>query len=141
MAKQDTINKAREAGLDIPDDTDLTEKEIQEQIDAATVQRDDSEIPGVADADANDELEHSMGGQTTRSDATDVGVPMLQGDGSEPVGPEDAFGDGPKRGFYGQSAEDGSVHLTVTPDGVQHQNPKASDHGEVPGEKGGVTTG
>lgn len=38
----------------------------------------------------NEELKHSKGGPHTR-DKTGVGVPMDQGDGSEPVGPEDAL--------------------------------------------------
>src|SRR5687768_3044980 len=50
----------------------------------------------------NAALEHSTepGSTTTRMDGLDAGVPMLQGDGSEPVGPEDALGPGPKRGDY-----------------------------------------
>lgn len=109
--------------------------------------------PGVADRDENADLEHSSGegGPTTRSDATDVGVPMLPGDGSESQGPEDALGDGPKRGDYAdrvgeagyqptqtrrvEDAEPGEPHTEVVA-----QRPNASDQGEVPGEKGGVTT-
>ena len=45
-------------------------------------------------------LEHSAGGITTRDDRNDLGVPMVQGSGDEPVGPEDALGAGPKRGDY-----------------------------------------
>ena len=37
---------------------------------------------------------------TTKDDALDSGAPMLPGDPSEPVGPEDALGSGPKRGDY-----------------------------------------
>lgn len=59
-------------------------------------------------------LEHTDGGQTTRSDATDVGVPMLPGAANEPVGPEDAFGAGPKRGDYsGRAALEGPHTETV----------------------------
>ena len=54
----------------------------------------------VASKAQNDKLKHSEGGVTTRDDALDSGVPMLQGDSSEPVGPEDALGSGPKRGDY-----------------------------------------
>ncbi len=39
-------------------------------------------------------LAHSESGVTTRDDVTDLGVPMLQGDAAEPVGPEDALGAG-----------------------------------------------
>jgi hypothetical protein len=48
----------------------------------------------------NAKLEHVAGGSTTRDDALDAGVPMLQGDPSERVGPEDALGVGDKRGDY-----------------------------------------
>jgi hypothetical protein len=67
----------------------------------------------VASRDANQALEHSQGGTTTRSDATDLGVPMLQGAPSEPVGPEDALGKGPKRGDYsGRLALETQHHAT-----------------------------
>lgn len=96
----------------------------------------------------SEKLEHSEGGVTTRDDATDVGVPMLPGDRSEPQGPEDALGDGPKRGDYSdrvvghptqtrrvEGAKPGEPQVEVI-----DQKPHASDRGEVPGEKGGVTT-
>lgn len=47
-------------------------------------------------------LQHPEGGTTTRDDALDSGAPMLAGDQSEPVGPEDALGSGPKRGDYSE---------------------------------------
>lgn len=47
-----------------------------------------------------DDKKHSEGGVTTRDDALDSGAPMLAGDPSEPVGPEDALGSGKKRGDY-----------------------------------------
>ena len=111
---------------------------------------------GVASDKQNAKLEHSESGATTR-DGTDAGVPMLPGDASEPVGPEDAFGEGPKRGDYSERV-DGS-HMESRPvegggepildeDGntvdykpkseLVPQTPRASDQGEVPGEKGGV---
>lgn len=115
----------------------------------------------VATAEANAALEHSQGGATTRSDQTDVGVPMLQGDPSEPQGPEDALGEGPKRGGYGpridglgkehhtvERVADGGVP-TVNDDGGQdttphsvavNQNARAHEQGEVAGKKGGVDT-
>jgi hypothetical protein len=62
----------------------------------------DAREGGVATEEANARLEHPAGGTTTRDDALDAGVPMLQGDQSEPVGPEDALGDGPKRGDYSE---------------------------------------
>lgn len=54
----------------------------------------------VAATAANDDLEHSVTGRTTRSDRTDLGVPVTPGDAREPVGPEDALGVGQKRGDY-----------------------------------------
>lgn len=80
--------------------------------------------------------EHTEGGATTK-DAQDVGVPMLAGDPSEPVGPEDALGDGPKRGDYSERIGDANYHPHV---GTDPQRPKASDRGDDKGRKGGVTT-
>lgn len=109
---------------------------------------------------ANEKLEHSVEGSTTRDDNLDVGVPMLQGDPSEPSGPEDALGKGPKRGDY-SSRQDGSEHYETVPnpkagepirdkDGnivdfepaftLVYQNPRVEDVGEVEGKKGGVET-
>lgn len=87
--------------------TDPTpDKTPEERIDAAGAL--------VASPEANRELEHTDGGQTTRSDATDVGVPMIGGQADEPVGPEDAFGRGPKRGDYsGRAALEGAHTETV----------------------------
>ena len=95
-------------------------------------------------------LEHTAGGLTTRDDANDLGVPMLAGDPSEPVGPEDALGQGPTRGDYRK-------RLGYYNSGVPHealpvkdpkpgdpvvelvpQGPRADEIGEVPGKKGGV---
>lgn len=105
----------------------------------------------VASPAENDRLEHSQGGVTTRDDATDLGVPMKPGSPDEPVGPEDALGDGPKRGDYTNSLGDTSYHPHTSeriPDakpGEAHtrmvsQSPKAEDIGDAEG-KGGVTTG
>jgi hypothetical protein len=97
-----------------------------------------NEDRGVASAAADGKLRHSEGGVTTRDDANDLGVPMLQGNPSEPVGPEDALGDGPKRGDYtGRMGGDG-YHPHI---GAEPQRPKAADRGEKKGLKGGVTTG
>lgn len=101
---------------------------------------------GVASESQNDKLEHSEGGVTTRDDATDLGVPMLPGDGSEPVGPEDALGEGPKRGDYSQRLGDAYYrphHVTRNEKGevvVIDQAPLASEQGEKKGLKGGVET-
>jgi hypothetical protein len=97
------------------------------------------------------EFEHSMGGTTTRDDATDLGVPMLPGSPDEPQGPEDALGPGPKRGDYSNriGGSDYNPHQVVpNPDAeegepqvkVVSQRERASDQGEVPAKKGGVDT-
>lgn len=98
-------------------------------------------------------LEHPEGGRVTRDDPTDLGVPMLAGDPSEPVGPEDALGAGPKRGDY--TGRIGPAHYhphTTEPvpadereeDGpsvrVVVQRPRAEEIGDEAGLKGGVET-
>ncbi len=109
------------------------------------------DIPGVASAAENQRLEHSQGGVTTRDDATDLGVPMLPGDPKERQGPEDALGEGPKRGDYRDRIGPSSYHPTETvaiedpePGGptvkVVAQRPRAEDIGDAPRLKGGVDT-
>lgn len=65
------------------------------------------------------------------------GVDMLPGDHSEPVGPEDALGKGPKRGDYTERIGPASYHPHEV---LDPQRPRAEDIGEVPGKKGGVET-
>lgn len=91
----------------------------------------------VASAEQNAVLKHSEGGTTTRDDANDLGVPMLQGSGSEPVGPEDALGEGPKRGDYSQRLGGSSYNPH---DGSEPQKPRVADIGDAEGLKGGVET-
>lgn len=95
---------------------------------------------------------HSVGGVTTRDDALDSGVPMLAGDPSEPVGPEDALGAGPKRGDYSEVVGNKQHYRTVpNPDRdpadpsspvyvLEHQNPHVANIGDEKGKKGGVDT-
>jgi hypothetical protein len=106
---------------------------------------------GIATSDANAKLEHTEGGVTTRDDKTDLGVPMLPGSGDEPVGPEDALGEGPKRGDYSKrlgdanyaphetkriaDAKPGEAHTEVV-----EQAPRVNDVGDESGKKGGVET-
>lgn len=93
-----------------------------------------------------DKLKHTRGGTTTRDDETDVGVPMLAGDPAEPIGPEDAFGPGKKRGDYTQ--EPRSVQIVPNPDAkpgeptvkAVDQTARAAERGEVAKVKGGVGT-
>lgn len=80
------------------------------------------------------------------------GVPMLPGDPSEPSGPEDALGKGPKRGDYSQVMRLEAPHETVVnPDHdpadpaspryvLESQAPRVDEVGDVPGKKGGVDT-
>lgn len=106
---------------------------------------------GVATEQDNANLEHSVEGVTTREDALDLGVPMLPGDPSEPVGPEDALGEGPTRGDYrGRiGPSDYHPHTTeVVKDAkpgeanvrVVSQREHADNIGDVKGKKGGVET-
>lgn len=99
----------------------------------------------------NDKLKHSQGGLTTRDDALDAGVPMLPGDPSEPQGPEDALGPGPKRGDYSGRVGPSdyqphrSIPVTDAKPGeptarLVAQRPLAAEQGEVKGRKGGVET-
>ena len=97
-----------------------------------------------------DNAKHSEGGVTTRDDALDSGVPMLAGDASEPVGPEDALGAGPKRGDYSEVIGNKQhYHSVINPDHdasdptspryvLVHQNPLVEDRGDEKGVKGGT---
>lgn len=124
MTKADTVEQIRE--LD-PNTNVNADDYSQAELDAELkrLQGGTGDEAGTTDATAsvasredNAALEHSVGGTTTRSDKLDAGVPMLQGDPSEPVGPEDAFGDGEKRGDYSGRVERGP-HMVSVP------NPKA----------------
>jgi hypothetical protein len=98
----------------------------------------------------NDKLEHSVGGVTTRDDALDSGAPMLPGDGSEPVGPEDALGSGRKRGDYAKLIGSARFSASVpnpnhdpsdpaSPRSVLvHQNSLVEQRGDEKGVKGGT---
>ena len=85
-------------------------------------------------------------GVTTRDDANDLGVPMLAGSSSEPVGPEDALGEGPKRGDYSDRIGPSNYHpheAVRQEDGTVKfvpQRPRTEDRGDAPG-KGGVNAG
>lgn len=105
----------------------------------------------MAEAKKNDsKLEHTEGGITTRDDALDSGAPMLPGDASEPSGPEDALGSGPKRGDYSDLIGDRQFYASVpNPDHdpsdpespasiLVHQNPLVEDRGDDKGVKGGT---
>lgn len=105
----------------------------------------------VADTQDNVKLEHTRGGTTTRDDLLDAGVPMLQGDPKEPVGPEDALGAGPKRGDYRERVV-GEPHTSEpipedeqVPGGptarLVAQRPRTEEIGDDAGRKGGVETG
>jgi hypothetical protein len=119
----------------------MAEKDKQQPAGEARVQPE-----AVAPQPENTELTHSMGGMTTRADATDLGVPMLPGDPAEPGGPEDALGVGPTRGDYrGRiGPADYHPHETRLSGGkilVEAQRPRAEEIGDVATKKGGVETG
>ncbi len=105
---------------------------------------------GIASQAQNESLEHSEGDMTTRNDALDLGVPMLPGDPREPVGPEDALGEGPTRGDYSQRIGPDSYHPHTSiaiPDAAPGEpNVRVVsqrgwvEQGEVPGKKGGVNS-
>lgn len=124
----------------------------EQDTDAAQAAARSDDLVGVASAGDNQRLEHSQGGVTTRDDATDLGVPMLPGDPKERVGPEDALGEGPKRGDYRERIGPSNYHPTETvaiedpePGGptvkVVAQRLRADDIGDEARKKGGVDTG
>lgn len=67
----------------------------------------------------------------------DLGVPMLPGSPDEPVGPEDALGEGPKRGDY--SGRLGEANYDPH-QGTEPQAPRVDDVGDAEALKGGVDT-
>lgn len=95
-----------------------------------------------------------------RADPHDVGVPMLAGDASEPQGPEDALGEGSKRGDYTDRVAGTHTTVEAIPGGgapirdpetgaildyephsrVVDQTANVADIGDEPGLKGGVDT-
>lgn len=115
---------------------------------------------GIATAKENARLAHTdeSAPATTRDDASDLGVPMLPGSPDEPVGPEDALGEGPTRGDYRERigpagynpheiVRNPDFDPSKDPDPVKNpptlvvaQRANAEEIGDVPGEKGGVTT-
>jgi hypothetical protein len=107
----------------------------------------------IASESDNAKLKHVAGDRTTRDDPLDAGVPMLPGDPSEPQGPEDALGIGPKRGDYtSRIGPDGyQPHQSVPipadeqEEGgpkarLEAQRPRAEDIGDEKGVKGGTQT-
>ena len=106
----------------------------------------------IASEAQNDKLSHPKGGVTTRDDALDAGVPMLQGTEGERQGPEDALGAGNKRGDYTGRIGDSNYHpheTVVVTDAkpgeattvMVEQRPRAAEIGDDAGKKGGVETG
>lgn len=98
---------------------------------------------------SDDKLKHTEGGTTTRDDALDSGVPMLPGDPSEPVGPEDALGSGKKRGDYSEFLDRRYTASVPNPNHdpsdpnspasvIVEQNPLVEQRGDEKGVKGGT---
>jgi hypothetical protein len=102
----------------------------------------------IASPEENARLEHSVEGVTTRDDALDLGVPMLPGSPDEPIGPEDALGEGPTRGDYSGRIGEANYqpHQTVPVADAKPGEPNVKviaqranvEQGEVEGKKGGV---
>ena len=74
----------------------------------------------------------------------DLGVPMVPGRPDEPQGPEDALGEGPKRGDYADRIGPSNYQpheVVATTDGVvvNAQRPRVAEVGDAEG-KGGVST-
>lgn len=117
-----------------------------------TQNENNSEFPtNVATEQENAKLEHTNGGQTTRSDKTDLGVAMLPGSPKERVEPEDALGAGLKRGDYSGRLGDANYrpHESNRIEGAKPgeaqveavaQAPRTLEIGDEPGKKGGVET-
>lgn len=119
---------------------------------ATAAERKATDASVASEAD-NKKLEHTAGGTTTRDDALDLGVPMLPGSANEPVGPEDALGEGPKRGDYSgrigpsnyqpHEVRPASAEDIADPEKpsivVEAQRPRVDEVGDAEG-KGGVTT-
>lgn len=158
----DVAERARSAKAE-----DATDARASAQEDAG------AQHPAVASLQDNADLKHSVeldenwtpgdaesGATTTRKMTLDEGAPMVQGHPSEPVGPEDAFGEGPKRGDYtsrlggvlsqearpvpggGEPIYDDAGNIAdFTPHTVLvDQNVLAEDVGDAEGVKGGVGT-
>jgi hypothetical protein len=115
---------------------------------------------GVATEAQNDALEHSDADAPANTrDGLDGGVPMLPGDPSEPSGPEDALGEGEKRGDYAERVDGEHFEGQALPDGGEPildddgnvvdykpksrlvaQSPRTAEVGDAAGLKGGVET-
>jgi hypothetical protein len=137
------------------------EGQADEQSDGADGAADESGAEGQAGDGATDGVGNEQG-TITKDDATDAGAPMLPGSPGEPQGPEDALGEGLKRGDYADrigsqqhaesaatadggepvyGGEDGDEVVDVKPRSeLRSQNDRVSEVGDEAGEKGGVTT-
>lgn len=150
--------RARE--LDIEGRSEMSADELRSAVADAEGSYDGGDVEEATES--NKDLEHTEGGMNTRQDPLDQGVPMLQGSSDEPQGPEDALGEGPKRGDY-RGRVTGDPHESVRTDdgsdaagelvenddgGIERkphtklvpQRPRVNDIGDAEGEKGGVDT-
>lgn len=118
MTRDELNDKARAAGI-----TDPESYPNMESLEAALDDREGAgtnPAPGTDAPAPNDTIEHTRGGVTTRSDASDLGVPMAPVDDPETYshpGPEDAY-DPNARGDY-------SGRLTAGPHVVMDPVPAA----------------
>jgi hypothetical protein len=146
---------ARAAELDIEGRSGMTADELRDAISDAEA--------GGSDEDNANRRDNTPDDPSWVKPANDVGVDMLPAaePDSEPTGPEDAAGPGPKRGDYEDRVLP-SLHaheIVATEDGGEPiydddgnfvdykpnsvavaQAPRFADQGEVAGKKGGVDT-
>lgn len=137
MAKTKDELKAELDALGVQYDPDATNKELEDLL------AEHGAPEAAAPAPVESELEVAAAAHV--SDPQDVGVPMIPSEGGERQGPEDALGEGPKRGDY-RDRLGGTIHTQTrrNPETGEvetvYQNERADDIGDAPGLKGGVET-
>jgi hypothetical protein len=116
MGTKTSKTTAKTTEDDVPDEGPITDSEFE---------------PTPVDPVSGEELQPGDDVQRAKGD---VGVPMIAGSQYEPQGPEDALGEGLKRGDY-RDRVNPRAHEGSTP-----QAPRAEDIGDAEGLKGGVDT-
>lgn len=82
------------------DDRMKAEAERRQVDEAKAREAKEAEEAKKAEASRREATDADQGGATTKDDTLDAGVPMEEGSPGERQGPEDAFGEGLKRGDY-----------------------------------------
>jgi hypothetical protein len=138
MAKKRSSKKNQAAEAQATDVGAVASQDENAQLQHTDDLRNQAEIHAASAAGVPLEPLHEEGrSMTTRDDRLDLGVTMLPGSPEEPSGPEDALGQGPKRGDYTEriGPSDYQPH-----EGAEPQRPRAAEIGDAEGQKGGVTT-